>query len=87
MAILTGYICDECGTQTRSPETWLVLTEMDIHRLFGDENLISVHSKLDFCSPGCLLRWLSKAINPDMSCHEPLRLETSEARCQLSGVR
>ena len=76
MSILTGYICDECGAQTQSPETWLVLSKMDVHRLFGDASVVSVRSKLDFCSPGCLLRWVSKAVIPNGSCHEHLRLET-----------
>ncbi|HOM71785.1 MAG TPA: hypothetical protein PLP86_06020, partial [Armatimonadota bacterium] len=63
MSILTGYICDECGVQTRTPEKWLVLSKIDIHRLLGDGSVVSVKSKLDFCSPGCLLRWLSRAVN------------------------
>jgi hypothetical protein len=60
MAILKGYVCDECGTQAQIPSRWLILQKMDLKDLESAREVLEVKSKLDFCSPGCVIRWISR---------------------------
>lgn len=60
MAILKGYICDECGTQVQQPSRWLILRGIELNDLESGREVLSVKSELDFCSPGCVIRWISK---------------------------
>lgn len=78
MAILSGYICDECGTQSQVPDRWLMLSALDVRRLLSGTDLLSVSTELDFCSPGCLLRWLSKAVEKGAKVAEQYQLEVTE---------
>lgn len=78
MAVFSGYTCDECGTQAQHPDRWLVLSALDVHRLLSGTDLVSVSADLDFCSPGCLIRWLSKAVEKGSKVAEQFQLEVTD---------
>jgi hypothetical protein len=71
MVAFSGYICDECGTQSQHPNRWLMLSSLEVRKLLSGAEVSAVASELDFCSPGCLVRWVSKTVEKGdrLTCH------------------
>jgi hypothetical protein len=63
MAVVKGYICDECGARAQRPDRWLLLQAIDLKDLERGRKILGVKSELDFCSPGCVIRWISKRLS------------------------
>lgn len=62
MSIRTVKVCEECGKQTMNGDAWLVMSDIEIRTAGLRENLVSSKIDLDFCSPGCLLRFVSRSL-------------------------
>ncbi|MCE5315614.1 MAG: hypothetical protein ABFD49_03845 [Armatimonadota bacterium] len=62
MSIRTVKVCEECGRQTTDGENWLVMSSIEIRQAGTREDVVCSHIDLDFCSPGCLLRYVSRGL-------------------------
>jgi len=67
MATLSVKVCDECGKQGTSMDTWMVLEGIEVRSAKTGRSVISSNTGVDLCSPGCLLRYLSKSLEPMMA--------------------
>ncbi len=59
MPTLIVKVCEECRSQSASGDGWLVISSMDIRSAKTGAGLVQAEKDLDFCSPGCLLRYIS----------------------------
>ncbi|MEN6581149.1 MAG: hypothetical protein ABFD54_01720 [Armatimonadota bacterium] len=70
MAIRTVKVCEECGKQTAQGDSWLIMTSIEIMSASNRSDLVhSENIDLDFCSPGCLLRYISRSLELAQSRH------------------
>jgi hypothetical protein len=69
MSIRTVKVCEECGKQTTDGESWLVMSSIEISVAGSREELVSSNTDLDLCSPGCLLRYVSRNLEQAQSRH------------------
>jgi len=64
--------CEECGEHSVSWDSWLTVSSLEIRLTKAGDDLIHWDEDLDFCSPGCLLRYVSKSVNQAMACHDAM---------------
>ncbi len=69
MSTLTVKVCEECGSQSASADGWLVIAGLDIRSATTGEVVTRVPAGTDLCSPGCLLRYVSRRLEPAMNGH------------------
>jgi len=69
MSTLTVKVCEECGEQAINPDRWLAVPSIDIRLSKTNRNLLNWSAPMDFCSPGCLLRRISRELGPSMNGH------------------
>jgi hypothetical protein len=83
MSTLIVKVCEMCGDQFSQRESWLVVDNLDIKRGRTAETLLHVDDEMDFCSPGCLLRYVSRSVEHALGEHEAHmdagRVEDSES--------
>jgi hypothetical protein len=84
MAKIMFTVCDECGARTLSSDRWLKLASIDVRYNKTDEEVFTSAQDLDFCSPGCLTRYLLKSLEPALMGNalpnaEPVDPETKPA--------
>ncbi|MCE5323685.1 hypothetical protein LLG46_10280 [bacterium] len=60
MSIRTVKVCEECGKQTTNGDSWLVMSSIEIRYAGSNKELFCSNIDLDLCSPGCLLRYISR---------------------------
>lgn len=70
MSTLVVKVCEMCGQQFPSKDSWLVVDNLDIRRGSTAESLLHVDDQMDFCSPGCMLRYLSRSVEHAVVHHE-----------------
>ena len=68
MSTMMIKVCEECGKQETSRHSWLIIENIDIKSVETNESVIS-SSNVDLCSPGCLLRYISKAADAATTGH------------------
>lgn len=83
MSTLTVKVCEECGRQSVSGDGWLVVSDIDIRSASTNESLVSCDSGVDVCSPGCLLRYISRSLEPAMNGHPAM--SRSELRHRVAA--
>lgn len=76
MSTLTVRVCEECGIQSANPDGWLVIAGFDVRSATTGEPVTAVPTGADICSPGCLLRYVSRHLEPAMSGHSVTRQHT-----------
>lgn len=64
MATRTVKVCDECGKQCTSMDSWLVMEGISVRSGKTGKSVVNSDTSVDLCSPGCLLRYISKHIEP-----------------------
>jgi hypothetical protein len=69
MSTLTVKVCEECGAQSATGEGWLVIADIDIRWARTNQPVIHSEGVIDLCSPGCVLRYLSRSLEPAMNGH------------------
>jgi hypothetical protein len=70
MSTLVVKVCEACGEQFSQRSAWLVVDALDIKRGGTAETLLHVEDEMDFCSPGCLLRYVSRNVEHAMAHHD-----------------
>lgn len=74
MSTLVVKVCEECGRQSAMTDSWLVISDLEIKSAGAGESLVRVDSEVDLCSPGCLVRYISRRLEPSMaSSPSPIR--------------
>lgn len=63
MATIVVKVCEECGKQSSSVDGWLVVSALDVKSAGSGRVLVRSDKELDLCSPGCLLRYISRNID------------------------
>lgn len=78
MAKITLTVCEVCSENCVPTDRWLKLLSMDVR--YGDTNdaLVQSDADLDFCSPGCLMRYLAKRLEPATNGHALSRQEREQ---------
>lgn len=71
MSTLTVKVCEECGRQSATGEGWLVIADMDIRSARTNQPVVHSEGAVDLCSPGCVLRYVSRCLEPAMNGHAP----------------
>jgi len=66
MSTLVVKVCEVCGSQSVTGDGWLVISNIDIRSANRDEPVVQSDAPIDVCSPGCLLRYVSKSLEPAM---------------------
>jgi hypothetical protein len=69
MSIRTVKVCEECGKQTTNGDSWLVMSSIEIRSAGTNEELVCSNIDLDLCSPGCLLRYVSRNLEQVQARH------------------
>ncbi|MEN6357044.1 MAG: hypothetical protein ABFD83_08185 [Armatimonadota bacterium] len=69
MSIRTVKVCEECGKQTTNGDSWLVMSSIEIRSAGTHEELVCSNIDLDLCSPGCLLRYVSRNLEQVQARH------------------
>ncbi len=69
MSTLTVKVCEECGKQSVQGDGWLVIADIDIRSMSTDRSLMRAEQSIAICSPGCLLRYISRELEPAMNAH------------------
>ena len=62
MSIITVRVCEECGRNYAENDASLVVAGMDVKSAVSDRTILHSNTDLDFCSPGCMLRYVSKRV-------------------------
>lgn len=87
MSKRTIIVCEECGRQTTDGDTWMVMSSINILSAATRENLVRSSIDLDLCSPGCLLRYISRELEFAQGRHPLTRSHVHpEKRAEPSGV-
>ncbi|MHB9038150.1 MAG: hypothetical protein ACYC64_15945 [Armatimonadota bacterium] len=79
MSIRTVKVCEECGKQTTDGESWLVMSSIEIRQAGTRESVVCSNIDLDLCSPGCLLRYVSRNLEHAQNRHPNGDLQKLEA--------
>jgi hypothetical protein len=79
MSTMVVRVCEECGSQSANADGWLVISGFDIRTAKTGEVVIQVPSGTDLCSPGCVLRYVSKQLKPAMNGHSQSAVELRDA--------
>ena len=66
MSTLVVKVCEVCGNQSVTGDGWLVISSIDIRSANTDEPVVESDAPIDVCSPGCLVRYVSKSLEPAM---------------------
>lgn len=69
MSRQTIKVCEECGRQTTNGDSWLVMSGIDVWSAGTSQVVMHSTTDLDLCSPGCLLRYISKAMEYSQGRH------------------
>ena len=84
MATLMVKVCEECGKQSMTGDGWLVIGGIDIRSANTNEAVVRTEADTDLCSPGCVLRYISRHLEPAMNAHchvgHPIRRATGPER-------
>jgi len=59
------FQCEECGSLVKKDEEVVVLNEILVTNTTG-KIFLEEKKGHDFCGTGCLIRFLSKKLNPDI---------------------
>ncbi len=78
MSTLTVKVCEECGRRSAKADGWLVVSNMDVRSAKTGESVLSSEQGMDICSPGCLLRYVSRSLDLEASNREPWISRTSQ---------
>ena len=66
MSTLTVKVCEECGEQTAHWDKWLVVSRFDVKHAVTGESVVQSSGDLDFCSQGCIVRYIARSIEHAM---------------------
>jgi hypothetical protein len=87
MSRQTIKVCEECGRQTANGESWMVMSSIDVWSAGTRDSLLHSATDLDLCSPGCLLRYISRALEYSQGRHPLTRHEVhADKRVTAGGV-
>ncbi len=81
MSTLTIRVCEECGAQSVTADGWLVMENINIRQAKTGCSVLQSDESVDLCSPGCVLRYISRCLEPAMNGHSAScrsRVETAE---------
>lgn len=83
MATRTVKVCDECGKQSTGTDSWLVMEGISVRSAKTGKCVVNSDTSVDLCSPGCLLRYLSKRLEPLMT--DRLDIDQNEPYVPVQG--
>lgn len=87
MSKRTIIVCEECGRQTTDGDAWMVMSSINILTSGTRESLVRSAIDLDLCSPGCLLRYISRELEFAQGRHPLTRTRVhTEKHNDRSGV-
>jgi len=87
VATLTVKVCEECGSQSATADGWLVIAGIDIRSAKTGEVVARIAEGTDLCSPGCLLRHISRRLEPAMNGHSLLSHKVGRAAQPAEDTR